>query len=62
MISAYWYIGKEIVEEEQRGKERAEYGTQLLHHLSIKLTAAFEKGFSERNLRFIRQFYWLCHR
>jgi len=61
MVAAYWYIGKEIVEEEQRGKERAEYGTQLLHHLSIKLTAECGKGFSERNLRFIRQFYLTYH-
>jgi len=57
MLSAYWHIGREIVEEEQRGKERADYGTYLLRELSARLTEEFGKGFGERNLRFIRQFY-----
>ena len=57
MVEAYWQIGREIVVEEQRGKERADYGTRLLREISKRLTSEFGKGFSERNLRFIRQFY-----
>ena len=57
MISAYWHIGREIVEEEQRGEERAKYGKQLLQSISKQLSEEFGKGFSERNLHFIRQFY-----
>ena len=38
MLAAYWHIGREIVEEEQRGKERAEYGRFLLQELSARLT------------------------
>ncbi|MCB0736524.1 MAG: hypothetical protein KDC92_03355 [Bacteroidetes bacterium] len=57
MVQAYWLIGKRIVEEEQNGKERAEYGSYLIKNLSIELSEAFGKGFSERTLREIRQFY-----
>ncbi|MDO8304128.1 MAG: PDDEXK nuclease domain-containing protein, partial [Sedimentisphaerales bacterium] len=57
MVEAYWSIGKEIVEEEQRGKSRAGYGEFILRKLSQKLTAEFGKGFDESNLRNIRQFY-----
>jgi len=57
MVAAYWEIGREIVEEEQRGEERAEYGKQLLKRISEQLTGELGKGFGERNLRFIRQFY-----
>lgn len=57
MVQAYWLIGKRIVEEEQNGKERAEYGSFLIENLSIELTQTFGKGFSERALREIRQFY-----
>lgn len=57
MVEAYWQIGKRIVEEEQRGKKRAEYGSFLLKELSVKLTQDFGSGFDERNLRFMRQFY-----
>lgn len=57
MVVAYWHMGREIVEEEQRGEERAEYGARLLEQLSETLTVEFGKGFSIRNLRFIRQFY-----
>ena len=56
MVEAYWLIGKQIVEA-QDGNERAEYGTQLLKYLSEKLTRDFGKGFEERELRKIRQFY-----
>jgi predicted nuclease of restriction endonuclease-like (RecB) superfamily len=57
MVQAYWLIGKRIVEEEQNGKERAEYGSFLIKNISVELTQAFGKGFSERTLREIRQFY-----
>ena len=59
MVEAYWLIGKRIVEEEQQGKERAEYGKQLLKNLAKALSAEFCKGLDERELRRIRQFY-LC--
>ncbi len=57
MVQAYWNIGKLIVEEEQNGEQRAEYGEALLEELSEKLTKEYKKGFSNRNLRHIRQFY-----
>jgi len=57
MVAAYWHIGREIVEEEQRGKSRADYGESILKTLSEKLTAEFGKGFDESNLRNIRHFY-----
>ena len=50
MLAAYWHIGREIVEEEQRGKERARYGTELIQELSAKLTEEFGRGFSRANL------------
>ena len=59
MVYTYWEIGRVIVEEEQKGKERAEYGLNLLKMLSIKLTKEFGRGFDESNLRNIRQFYIL---
>ena len=57
MVEAYWEIGRRIVEEEQRGKERAEYGKEILQNLSKELTEEFGKGYSYRTLREIRQFY-----
>ena len=57
MVEAYWQIGKRIVEEEQNGKERADYGTKLLKTLSAELTAEFGKGFSTNSLYYFRQFY-----
>lgn len=57
MIKAYWHIGRRIVEEEQQGKRRAEYGKQIIKELSKQLTAEFKKGFSEANLWNFRQFY-----
>ena len=57
MVEAYWTIGRMIVEEEQAGKERAEYGKALLRNLSLHLTKEFGKGFTETNLKYFRQFY-----
>lgn len=57
MVLTYFEIGRMIVEEEQNGKERADYGMQIIKLLSEKLTSDFGKGFSQRNLEQIRQFY-----
>ncbi len=57
MVEAYWQIGKLIVNEEQAGSSRAEYGTGLLKYLAKRLTDDFGKGFDEREMRRIRQFY-----
>ena len=57
MVQAYWQIGREIVEEEQKGKTRAEYGSKVLKQLSVRLTDDFGAGFDESNLRNMRHFY-----
>ena len=57
MVEAYWEIGKHIVEDEQEGEERAQYGKATLESLSEKLTEEFGKGFDIRNLRYMRSFY-----
>lgn len=57
MVEAYWEIGNRIVLEEQNGKERANYGEEVLKTLSISLTTEFGRGFSYANLRNFRQFY-----
>ncbi|MFH0800109.1 MAG: DUF1016 N-terminal domain-containing protein, partial [Pseudomonadota bacterium] len=57
MVVAYWLIGQEIVQELQRGEERAEYGRHLINDLSTRLTEKYGKGFSTTNLWYFRQFY-----
>ncbi len=57
MVEAYWEIGKRIVLEEQNGKERANYGEEVLKELSKSLTIEFGKGFSYANLYNMRQFF-----
>ena len=57
MVEAYWQMGKRIVEQEQQGKDRADYGSQLLKLLSKELTEEFGKGFSVNSLYYFRQFY-----
>lgn len=57
MIETYWRIGQRIVEQEQNGKERAEYGKQLIEMLSVELTRTYGKGFGTRNLWLFKQFY-----
>ena len=59
MIIAYWEIGKTIVEEEQNGNNRAEYGKSLIKELSKQLTKEYGKGFNIANLKYMRQFYSL---
>ena len=60
MVKVYFEIGRIIVEYEQQGKEKAEYGKATLKILSKKLTKEFGRGFSERNLEYMRKFY-LCY-
>lgn len=57
MVVTYFELGKQIVEQEQKGKELADYGTYLLLELSNKLTTEFGKGYSKRNLELMRKFY-----
>ena len=57
MVYTYYEIGRMIVHEEQNGKDRAEYGKQLLKGLSQRLTDEFGKGFSIDNLERMRKFY-----
>ena len=56
-VAANWLIGREIVEEEQRGQRRAGYGAKLLAELSTRLNAEFGRGYSVDNLEAFRQFY-----
>ncbi|MEW6130026.1 MAG: PDDEXK nuclease domain-containing protein [Acidobacteriota bacterium] len=60
MTATYWEIGRRIVEIEQGGKGRAEYGEALLKRLAKDLTARFGRGFSRQNLQQMRLFY-LAH-
>jgi predicted nuclease of restriction endonuclease-like (RecB) superfamily len=57
MVTAYWNIGRLIIEEEQKGKRRAGYGEYLLRKLSEHLSKEFGRGYTEANLRNFRQFY-----
>lgn len=57
MVEAYWLVGERIVEWEQNGQKRAQYGQSILQQLSKSLTAQMGDGFSYANLRNMRQFY-----
>lgn len=57
LLESYWFIGNTIVENEQKGKAKAEYGKTTLKNLSLRLTAELGKGFDESNLRNMRAFY-----
>jgi predicted nuclease of restriction endonuclease-like (RecB) superfamily len=57
MVQAYWEIGRQIVLVEQQGGMRAEYGEQVLVHLSTRLGERFGKGFSVPHLKRMRQFF-----
>lgn len=57
MVHAYWQVGKYIVEYEQQGKERAEYGKGVINELSNKLVDEFGNGFTITNLKYMRQLY-----
>jgi len=57
MTATYWLIGRDIVEFEQQGKARAEYGEELLKRMATDLAGRFGKGYSLTNLKQFRQFY-----
>ena len=57
LVKTYWNIGKRIVEFEQGGMEKADYGSELLKRLSNDLKKRFGKGFSRRNILDMRRFY-----
>ena len=57
MVFTYWHIGKRIVEQEQDGKQRAEYGKALIETLAGGLTREYGKNYSKRNLHYFRKFY-----
>jgi predicted nuclease of restriction endonuclease-like (RecB) superfamily len=57
MVEAYWHIGRRIVQEEQGGKDRADYGSFLIRNLARQLGEEFGKGVSIANLKNFRQFY-----
>lgn len=57
LVKTYWEIGKRIIKFEQKGKEKAEYGSGLLDNLSWDLTERYGKGFSRDGLERMRKFY-----
>ena len=57
MVEANWRVGFLIVEDEQKGKRKAEYGKTVLRDLARRLTAEYGSGYDERNLRYMRSFY-----
>lgn len=59
ILEANWKIGRRIVEEEQAGASRAEYGQRVINDLAEKLSVEFGRGFDARELRRYRQFYLL---
>ena len=61
LVATYWLIGRRIVEFEQKGELRAVYGEALLKRISAYLSPRFGKGFTERNLEHMRQFYITYH-
>lgn len=58
-VLTYWQVGRRIIEEEQQGEKRAEYGERIINMLSAGLCKTYAKGYSPRDLRAYRQFY-LC--
>ena len=57
MATTYWKVGRQIVEGDQKGADRAEYGTRMVERLSVDLTAKFGRGFGAVNLTQMRRFY-----
>jgi len=57
MVQSYWEIGRLLVEVEQKGEDRADYGKKILAVLSRRLQSQFGKGYAEANLRYMRLFY-----
>ena len=57
MVQAYWLIGREIVEVEQGGEARAEYGEAVVKRLSVRLTERYGRGYSYPSVKRMKQFY-----
>ena len=57
MVQAYWHVGRLIVEHEQKGSHRADYGKAVIATLAARLTSDLGQGFDERNLWYMRSFY-----
>jgi len=57
MVKTYWHIGQHIIEDEQKGEKRADYGKEVLKAISKKLSHEFGKGFGVNTLEDIRKFY-----
>ena len=57
MVLTYWNVGRRIVEQEQNGNQRAEYGTAMMDALAEELTKEYGKSYSKRNLQYFRKFY-----
>lgn len=57
VVRTYWHVGKRIVEQEQNGEARAEYGSGLIEKLAEELTKEYGKNYSKRNLQYFRKFY-----
>lgn len=57
MVQAYWHIGRVIVDDEQKGRKKADYGEYLVKELAERLTKEFGKGFTISNIKYFRQFY-----
>jgi hypothetical protein len=57
MVQAYWHVGRELVEVEQQGKARADYGARLMADLAKRLSERFGRGMGVATLRRIRRFY-----
>ncbi len=56
-VQMYWHLGQRILEEEQQGKSRADYGSYLIRNLAKQLEPEFGSGFGVRPLELARQFY-----
>ncbi len=57
MLHTYWSIGRRIVEEEQNGRDKSNYGDYVIKNLSSELTKVYGKGFSSTNLKMMRRLY-----
>lgn len=57
MVLTYWNVGRRIVEQEQNGNQRAEYGTAMMDVLAAELTREYGQSYSKRNLQYFRKFY-----
>ena len=57
IVLTYWNVGRRIVEQEQRGNQRAEYGASMMDALATELTKEYGKSYSKRNLQYFRKFY-----